>query len=72
MSNGSRFEINWEAVKELMLSSEMESALDQMSAGYTGDRKPWRSHDRVAIQVYRDNNDNNQMLKDLFGGENGT
>lgn len=67
MSN-SRFELNSEGLRELMLSPQMESALEGFAAGYDGDRRAWRSHDRVAIQVYRDSNENNQMLKELFGG----
>ena len=65
----SHFEINPDALKELMLSPEMEQALFSYAGGYKGDKRAWRSHDRVAIQIYRDNNDDNKMLKDLFGGK---
>lgn len=65
----SRFEFNPEGIRELLLSPEMESALMTYADGYQGDRRAWRSHDRVAIQIYRDDNDNNRMLKELFSHE---
>ena len=68
MSSGSRFELNPAGIKEMLLSSDMESALMTMAAGYKGDKKAWRSHDRVAIQIYNDSNEGNSMLKELFGG----
>lgn len=70
MSSGSRFEINSDALVELMLSPQMENALWPYADGFEGDKRAWRSHDRVAIQVYRDSNDDNKLLKDLFSGGN--
>lgn len=63
----SHLEIDWNALKELMLSSEMESALFTYAQGYRGDKKAWRSHNRVAIQIYGENEDNS-LLKALFSG----
>lgn len=65
----SRIEINPEALRELLLSPAMENALMSFADGYEGDRRAWRSGDRVAIQIYRDNNDGNRMLKELFKNE---
>jgi hypothetical protein len=62
-----RFELNYEAIGQLLQSPEMEAALLEISAGIEGDRKVWHSHDRASVQIYRDNEDNS-LLKSLFGG----
>ena len=70
MSNGSYFEMNPEGIAELLQSPEMEAALLEIGAGFEGERRIWHSHDRASLQIYRDTNDGNAMLKELFGGAN--